>query len=95
MAIVRLDANKVAEFIRLDDDIPLQGDEQRLYFRVRPGGAKIAATAFYFQEGYSSDFDRAEYGELRVNAKGRSLLVHMLDSNLAHIQPQKTIKGAR
>jgi uncharacterized membrane-anchored protein len=89
VAVVRLDANKVASFIRLDDGGPLQEDERRLYFRVRKGDARIAASAFYFQEGYAKDFERAQYGELRVDAQGKSLLVHLLDDKLQRIQPQR------
>ena len=92
IAVVRRDANNVASFVRLDDGSPMRNDEQRLYFRVRDGGARIAASAFYFQEGYAKDFERARYGELRVNADGTSLLVHMLDDTLQRIRPQKKIQ---
>ena len=88
VAVVRLDANRVASFVRLDDGSPLGADERRLYFRVYARGASIAATRFYFQEGFAKDFDLAEYGELRVNAEGKSLLAHLLDGQLARIQPQ-------
>jgi uncharacterized membrane-anchored protein len=89
IAVVRLDPDKVASFVRLDDGSPLQDDERRLHFRVRGHKARIAAPAFYFQEGSAEDFDRAQYGELRVDADGASLLVHLLDDELARIQPQK------
>ncbi|MCL2790265.1 MAG: GDYXXLXY domain-containing protein [Desulfobulbus sp.] len=89
VAVVRLDANKVASFVRLDDGGSLGKDERCLYFRVRGFGAHIAASAFYFQEGAARDFDNAQYGELRVDADGKSLLVHLLDDKLARIQPQK------
>lgn len=93
VAVVRLDANRVASFIRLDDgSSPLRDDEHRLYFRVRKGSAHIAASAFYFQEGYAEDFDRAQYGELRMDADGKSLLVHMLDDKLERIEPRKAKK---
>ena len=90
VAVVRLDDNKVASFVRLDDGSPLENNEHRLYFRVRARGAKIASPAFYFQEGTAGDFERAQYGELRVDADGKSLLVHLLDDKLARIQPLKT-----
>jgi len=89
VAVVRLDADRVASFVRLDDGQPLRENEHRLYFRVRERGAQIAASAFYFQEGYAADFDRAAYGELRVDAEGRSLLVRLLDDRLQWIQPRR------
>ena len=89
VAVVRLDANGVASFVRLDDGGPLEDDERRLHFRVRRGEASVAARAFYFQEGTAKNFERAEYGELRVDAQGRSLLAHLLDGNLDRIRPRK------
>jgi uncharacterized membrane-anchored protein len=89
IAVVRLGADRVASFVRLDDGSPLGDDERRLYFRVRDLGVRIAAPAFYFQEGFAKDFERAEYGQLRRDAEGKSLLVHLLDGKLARIQPQK------
>jgi len=88
VAVVRLDANNVASFVRLDDGAPLGADERRLYFRMHKGGASIAARAFYFQEGTAKDFERAQYGELRVDAEGRPLLVHLRDGNLERIRPR-------
>jgi len=89
VAVVRLDADQAVSFVRLDDGSPLGNDERRLHFRVSARGANIAASAFYFQEGFAEDFANAKYGELRVNAEGKSLLAHLLDDKLARIQPQK------
>ena len=87
--IVRLDDNKVASFMRLDDGSPLAQDEQRLFFRVRNGQVHLAASAYFFQEGYAKDYERARYGELRVEKNGKNLLVHMRDKDLKRIEPEK------
>lgn len=87
VAIVCLDDAGIATFIRLDDGENLTPDEHRLYFRYRDGGAKVAASSYYFQEGYAKDFERAEYGELRVDKSGKSLLMYMLDKDMQRIQP--------
>ncbi len=91
VAIVRLDANSVASFVRLDDDnasSTLGADERRVYFRVRDGRAKIAAESFFFQEGFAEAFEKARFGELRVDASGKNLLVHLLDADLKRIEPE-------
>lgn len=88
-AIVRLDQNSVAAFARLDDGSPLARDEHRLFFRVRNSGVRLAAAAYFFQEGYAKDYARARYGELRVDKNGRNLLVHMRDENRERIEPEK------
>lgn len=89
VAIVRLDQNKVAALVRMDDGNPLAQDERRLFFRVRNGDAHLAASAYFFQEGYAKDYERARYGELRVEKSGKNLLVHMRDKDLKRIEPEK------
>jgi uncharacterized membrane-anchored protein len=90
VAIVKVDTNRVATFHRLENGELLQDGEHRIYFRVGKGGARIAADRFYFQEGHSKAYDRAAFGELRVDANGRSLLVYMRDNNLKRIIPRKS-----
>ena len=89
VAIVRLDRNNVAALLRLDDGSPLAQDEHRLFFRVRNGDAHLAASSYFFQEGYAKDYERARYGELRVEKNGKNLLVHMRDKDLKRIEPEK------
>lgn len=67
----------------------LAADERRVYFRVRDNRARIAAGSFFFQEGFAQDFEKARFGELRVDADGKNLLIHLLDAGLQRIQPEK------
>ncbi len=93
LAVLRLNADRVASFSRLDDGSPLAPDELRVFFRVRSGEVLLAASAFFFQEGYAKDFDQARYGELRVGPNGKSLLVHLRDKDLRRIGPQEASKN--
>lgn len=78
--VVRLDADRVAHYQRLyEDNTPLQADERLLYFRKRGSGVRLAGDAFFFQEGHGRYYSRARFGELRVDADGRAILVGLRD----------------
>lgn len=89
LAVVRLSEERVASFVRLDDSGPLAENEHRLYFRLKNGSAETAARSFFFQEGHAADYEAAGYGEIHVDADGRSLLTHLLDRDLQRIVPGK------
>lgn len=77
--IVRLDADGIGSFVRLDDGSPLAADEAALKF-TRKGDYRIASESFFFQEGMSSVFQSAKFAELRVDERGRCLLKALRDS---------------
>jgi len=76
-AIVRLDADGVAAFARLDDGAPLAAGELRLRYKRRLYEQEVSygADAFYFQEGLADVYAKAKFGILRVDAEGNSILV--------------------
>ncbi len=62
------------------------GDLQvALKYRVRNRTVKFATNAFFFEEGTASKYEKAKYGEFRVNSKGELLLVAMADANVSVI----------
>ena len=82
-AIVRLDDNRVAHFVRLDDaNTLLAEDELRLQYRIRNDRVQFATNAFFFQEGTADQYDSARYGRFRVNEAGAPLLVSLHDESL-------------
>ncbi len=87
VAIIRLNNEKLANFVRLDNGTPLAEGEHRLFFRVRNGQVQVAAGAYYFQEGQAMEYEQAKYGELRVDSSGKSLLVALLNQNFQPIEP--------
>jgi uncharacterized membrane-anchored protein len=82
-AVVALDRNGVARFVRLDDGAPLAAGEQRLLFKhARDSGTlQYGAEAFFFQEGDADLYNDAKYGVLRVDADGNSILVGLADAS--------------
>lgn len=84
--VVTLDARGVASFVRRDDASPLQPGEHLLRYRKRDRRVRVATDAFYFEEGSARRYERARYGELKVDSKGNSVLVGMRDSLAAPIR---------
>lgn len=79
--VVRLDDRGVASFVRWHDpEAPLAPGEHLLQYRRRGSTIRIATDAFYFQEGHARRYERARYGELRVDESGGSVLVGLRDS---------------
>jgi uncharacterized membrane-anchored protein len=72
--VVSLDANAVARFVRVHRGEKLQEGEYLLFYRNR-GALRLGAESFMFQEGDAKLYSKAKYGELKVDASGRSVLV--------------------
>lgn len=77
--VLALDANQVGRFVRLDaGEAPAAG--QCLLRYRRRGQVRLGAESFFFQEGDAKLYERARYGELRVDAAGNSVLVGLRDA---------------
>ena len=81
--ILKLDADGVATFARLDDGAPLGAHEVRLRYKSRLGGRRLryGAESFFFQEGDARLYADARYGALRVDPAGKSVLVGLADED--------------
>lgn len=79
--VVQTNALGIATYSRLYDEGPLKPDEVLLKFRY-PGAVKIGAESFFFQEGHASRYEKAVYGELKVDGNGNAILVSLCDQDL-------------
>ena len=84
--LVSMDKNNVATFSYLYIGSLLKENELFLKYRVRNRTVKFATNAFFFEEGTASKYEKAKYGEFRVNNDGGLLLVAMADENLSVIR---------
>jgi uncharacterized membrane-anchored protein len=73
--VIALDENRVAHFVSIYDGSALAKGQQLLQFRKRGETVRLAADAFFFEEGQGSVFQRARFGELRVAGDGSAVLV--------------------
>ena len=80
--VVRLNEKGIASFVRLSKGEALKENELLLDYRVRKGAVKFATNAFFFEEGSAKKYEKAKYGEFRVNSDGELLLVELLDREL-------------
>ena len=72
--VVSLDKDAVARFVRIHRGERLNEGEHLLFYRNR-GELRLGAESFMFQEGDAKLYSKAKYGELKVDASGRSVLV--------------------
>jgi len=87
-AVVRLDEQRVAHFVRLHDAAqPLGESERLLYFRKRGNRVRLAGNAFFFQEGDQGLYRGARYGELRVDQAGHAVLTGLRGEKFERLGP--------
>lgn len=86
-ARARIDARGVAVLERLDDTTPRAADELAIELTPKGGGWTVVSDAWFFREGEGARWQAARYGEFRVDAQGRALLVGLADANLRPIRP--------
>lgn len=89
-AIVKVDSDGVAQFVRLDDGTPLGAGELRLSYKRRLYEQEISygADSFFFQEGDAESYTDAKYGILRVDADGNSILVGLAGPDRNMLNPR-------
>jgi uncharacterized membrane-anchored protein len=89
--VVTIDERGVATFVRIHAGEPLAGSERLLRFkrRGRVGAIRLGAESFFFQEGHAELYAEAEFGELKVEPSGASVLVGLRDEQLAPLGPPR------
>lgn len=73
----QVDARGVVALKRLDQGQPLTPGEIAIELTRTGNGWTVVTDAWYFKEGEAARWARARYGEFRVDADGRALLVGM------------------
>ncbi len=91
-AIVKQDANGVAQFVRLDDGSKLADDEFAVHFTKTSSRPTLVPNSFLFQEGEGSDFESAKYAVLIYGADRRDYVLRGLaDEGKELINPRDTL----
>jgi len=73
--VARRAPNGVATLLRVHKGEALAADEMLIELVRKNGRLMIASDAWYFAEGEAERWSRARYGEFRIDAKGKALLV--------------------
>lgn len=87
--IVKLDADNVATYSRLDDGSPLIANERRLKYKLldKTGSIRLGAESFFFEEGQAHIYNGASFGILHVDTAGNSVLVGLADEDKVQLHP--------
>ena len=79
--VVKVGNDKVAEFVRIQGDKPVNVGELVIRYKRDLGRLSIGADNYFFQEGSAKKFEKAVYGLLKVDADGNSVLVGLCNSD--------------
>jgi uncharacterized membrane-anchored protein len=92
-AVVQLDSQNVAQLVRYQPEKePLQTGELLLRYNKGRWALNLGAESYFFEEGQAAAFEKAEYGGLKVDDAGNSLLVGLYDQNRKLIRPKREKK---
>lgn len=85
--VFKVDRQGIATAIRPHQGEALAPGELIIQMTRKQGRWMLVTDAFYFKEGEGQRWAQARYGELRVDATGRALLVGLRDEQLAPMNP--------
>lgn len=82
LVVARRDAQGIATLLRIDDGQPLADGELRIELTPKDSRWVLVTDAWFFKEGEAERWARARYGEFRVGANGKALLVGLRGDKL-------------
>ncbi|MBL0613150.1 GDYXXLXY domain-containing protein [Aeromonas veronii] len=77
--VIRLDAHQVATLVTDGKPDRLASDERLLQVHQSERQWQIGPDAYFFEEGTGEQYETARYGEFRLQADGKTLLVGLRD----------------
>lgn len=77
--VIRLDAHQVATLVAAGKPDRLASDERLLQVHQSERQWQIGPDAYFFEEGTAEQYETARYGEFRLQADGKTLLVGLRD----------------
>lgn len=78
--VIKNDEAATADKVRFQKDpLPLNVDEAIIKYSISDYDLNIGAESFFFEEGQAEKFDSAQFGGLRVDENGNSVLTGLYD----------------
>ena len=86
--IVKLNDKGVAQKVRFQNDVnPISDEEYAIRYNAKKwGNIDIGAESYFFQEGKGDKYEKAKYGGLMIDNKGKSILVGLYNKDLYKIE---------
>ncbi|WP_429207634.1 GDYXXLXY domain-containing protein [Aeromonas veronii] len=88
--VIRLDAHQVASLVADGKPDRLASDERLLQVHQSERQWQIGPDAYFFEEGSGEQYETARYGEFRLQADGKTLLVGLRDEAYQPIGQTRT-----
>ncbi|NEM96626.1 GDYXXLXY domain-containing protein [Pontibacter burrus] len=89
-AVLKLDSQQVAQLVRYQPEKePLHDGELLLHYNKGNWAINLGAESYFFEEGQAKTFETAEYGGLKVDEAGNSILIGLYDKNRQLLQPKR------
>ena len=85
--IVSLRGKGEAVFVALYEGQSLAQGQYLLQFRKRGESVRLASDAFFFEEGQWKAYNRARFGEVRVDGDGNAVLIGLRDTEGERMGP--------
>jgi uncharacterized membrane-anchored protein len=85
--VVELDTNGVAQFLRVQKNSnDIEPNEHIIEFYGTGRNLSIGANSYFFEEGQAEKFEEAEYGGIKVDKKGNSVLIGLYNEHFDKIE---------
>lgn len=86
--IVKLNNKSVAQRVRFQKEVtPLKSGEYLIRYNAPDSwNVNIGAESYFFEEGQAEKFDKAEYGGVKIDENGNSILIGLYNKNLKLIK---------
>ncbi|MCU7617993.1 GDYXXLXY domain-containing protein [Chryseobacterium sp. PBS4-4] len=86
--IVKLDSQGIAKKVRFQQDkTPLRSGEHLIQYNAPDNwNVNIGAESYFFEEGQAEKYAKAEYGGIKIDQYGNSILIGLYNKNLKLIK---------
>ena len=85
--VVELNSNGVAKYIRVQENRnDIEENQHLIEFYDNGRDISIGAGSYFFEEGQAEKFEDAEYGAVKVDKKGNSVLVGLYNEKYEEIK---------
>jgi len=85
--VINLNVNQVANSVRFQaGTAPLESGEYLVKYFKSPRGISLGAESYFFEEGTGERYEKAEYGGLRIDDSGNSILIGLYDEGFQKIE---------
>jgi len=86
--VLNIDSKGIGQRVRFQKEVqPITNGEYAIRYNAKKWrNIDIGAESYFFQEGTGEKYEKAKYGGLRIDGKGKSILIGLYDKDLKKIE---------